>query len=440
MGFDSHSTQIISSKPPISASTHPNMIQSNPVISSSGLKIDGCRLSQSISQLAEIGRLDDGSIRRIAFSQEDIAARQWVIGCMQEAGMTVRIDPAGNIIGRYPGRNPNAPALATGSHIDTVPTGGCFDGTLGVLAGIEIARTLKANGRQFEHSFETIVFTDEENSIFGSKAMAGRINPNPDYYRRSDGRSIESCLTAIGGDWSRVKDAQRQPGEIKAFVELHVEQGPVLETVGKPIGIVEGIVAQRRYVLTVIGRSSHAGTTPMTMRQDALVAASRFVLAVNELGLAYDPLVATVGSLTVFPNAPNVIASRVELSIDLRDRSDQRVETITMELQKRSATIADETQTQFEWKQVLTTAAAPATVSVQQTIAKACQNQGLETFYLPSRAGHDAQDMAAIADMGMIFVPSVGGISHSKSEYTTPQQCEQGANILLETLLLLDCQ
>ncbi|MGB3536429.1 MAG: Zn-dependent hydrolase [Microcoleaceae cyanobacterium] len=431
MGFDSHSTQIISSNL-MSASTS--------ATSKNTLTIDGDRLSQSISQLAEIGRLADGSIRRIAFSPEDMAARQWVIGCMKEAGMSVRVDPAGNIIGRYPGQNPNAAALATGSHIDTVPTGGCFDGTLGVLAGIEIARTLKANSQQFYHPFETIVFTDEENSIFGSKAIAGRIYSDPNYYRRSDGRSIESCLTAIGGDWLRVKEAQRQPGEIKAFVELHVEQGPVLETVGKPIGIVEGIVAQRRYILTVQGRSSHAGTTPMTMRQDALVAASRFVLAVNELGQAYDPLVATVGSLTVYPNAPNVIASGVELSIDLRDISDHQVETITMELQNRSATIAEETQTQIHWKQVLTTAAAPATVSIQQTIAKACQNQGLDTFYLPSRAGHDAQDMAAIADMGMIFVPSVGGISHSAQEYTTPQQCQQGANVLLETLLLLDQQ
>lgn len=432
-------SQPSSEHPAIATSLVPPLTQLLPESSvQPTLSISRRRLRQSLHDLAEIGQQPDGSICRIAFSPEDCAARDLVSRWMREAGMSTRIDPAGNIIGRYPGRNPHAPALATGSHLDTVPTGGRFDGTLGVLAGIEIARTLRDLDQQFEHPFETIVFTDEENSTLGSKAMAGRVNPNPDYYRRYDGTDIATCLARVGGDWERMGAAQRSPQDLVAFVELHVEQGPVLEAAALPIGVVEGIVAQQRYILTILGRSSHAGTTPMTMRQDALVAAAQVILAVQTLGMAHDPLVATVGSITATPNASNVIANRVELSLDVRDMSDDRVEFVVESLRDRCREIAQTTCTQISWRCTLNTPAAPASPDIQQIIAQASHNRHLASMTLPSRAGHDAQDMAAIAPMGMIFVPSVGGISHSASEYTTPEQCAQGTNTLLETFLLLD--
>ncbi len=416
---------------PVATPSRESTMQPAPSISSR-------RLWQSLQDLAEIGQQPDGSICRMAFSPEDCTARDLVARWMREAGMTTRIDPAGNIIGRYPGRNPDAPALATGSHIDTVPTGGRFDGTLGVLAGIEIARTLRDFDQPFAHPFETIVFTDEENSTLGSKAMAGRVNPDAEYYRRYDGTDIATCLARVGGDWDTIGAAERSPQDLAAFVELHVEQGPVLEAAALPIGVVEGIVAQRRYVLTILGRSSHAGTTPMTMRQDALVAAAQVILAVQTLGVAHDPLVATVGSITASPNASNVIANRVDLSLDVRDMSDERVEFVVESLRDRCREIAQTTCTQITWRCTLNTPAAPASPDIQQIIAQASRNRNLGSMVLPSRAGHDAQDMAAIAPMGMVFVPSVGGISHSASEYTTPEQCAQGTNTLLETFLLLD--
>ncbi|NEQ27317.1 MAG: M20/M25/M40 family metallo-hydrolase, partial [Microcoleus sp. SIO2G3] len=197
------------------------------------LAINRDRLAQSIVQLASIGALPNGGVRRIAYNSKDVQARRLVQDWMQIAGMTVRIDPAGNIIGRYPGRFPDAPALATGSHIDTVPMGGRYDGAFGVLAGLEVVRTLQDQRSQFDHPLEVIVFTDEEGSMIGSKAMAGQVKPDPAYYQRPDGSSIQACLDRIGGNWDSIAQARRTNQDVAAFVELHVEQGPILESMGK---------------------------------------------------------------------------------------------------------------------------------------------------------------------------------------------------------------
>ncbi|MCY7275221.1 MAG: Zn-dependent hydrolase, partial [Phormidesmis sp. CAN_BIN44] len=278
------------------------------------------RLNQAIAELATIGKLANGGVCRIAYSPEVIQARQLVQRWMREAGMTVRIDAAGNIIGTYAGQKTDAPALMTGSHIDTVPTGGRYDGALGVLAGIEVVRVLREHSIQLGHPIEVVVFTDEEGGMIGAKAISGTVFKEPEYYRRDDGTSIETCLQRVGGDWSKLATAKRNAADIAAFVELHVEQGGVLEHYGKQIGVVEGIVGQHRYVVTVIGRSNHAGTTPMNMRQDALVTASQIVLAVNNLAKSSSGSpVATVGALNVFPNAANIVPGQVELTIDIRD-------------------------------------------------------------------------------------------------------------------------
>ncbi|PPS41166.1 Zn-dependent hydrolase [Chroococcidiopsis sp. TS-821] len=401
--------------------------------------VNGDRLNRNISQLAEIGKLPGGGVSRVAFTAEDILARQLVQSWMIEAGMTVRIDAAGNIIGTYAGRQENVGALATGSHIDTVPIAGRFDGVLGVLAGIEIVHVLYENNIRLRHPIEVIVFTDEENSVLGCKAMAGTAVLDPECYRRNDGTSIEACLARIGGDWSQVVTAKRQPGEIAAFVELHVEQGGVLESTGNNVGVVIGIVGQYRHHVTVTGRPNHAGTTPMNMRKDALVAASQIVLAVNKLATETPgEQVATVGYFHVSPNAANIVPARVDLKIDLRDMSQTHLENMVVQLKHQLIEIAAATQTEIEMTQMLHVLPTLAAPEIQTAIAQICQQMGLSYTYLPSRAGHDAQEIGRFADMGMIFVPSRAGISHAEDEYTSPEHCTQGANVLLQTFLKLD--
>lgn len=404
----------------------------------STLFVNSDRLAQSIESLGQIGQIPSGGVRRIAYSPEDIQARNLVQHWMIEAGMNVRSDTAGNIIGRYPGKFPQAPALATGSHIDTVPNGGRYDGAFGVLAGLEVVRILNERQMQLNHPLEVIVFTDEEGSMIGSKAMSGRVNDDPAYYHRSDGMNIQTCLERVGGNWYHIEQSRRSSEDVAAFVELHVEQGPILESLGKQIGVVEGIVGQRRYTITVKGSSSHAGSTPMHMRQDALVAASGVVLAVNRLANTPGQQVATVGRMKVSPNAANVIPGSVEMSLDIRDLSNLHIDNLMEQLRLNIEAIAADTLTQIQLQPFLHNEPALAEPNIQQTIVQVCEDLGLSYTHLPSRASHDAQELASFTDMGMIFVPSEAGVSHAETEYTSPEQCTQGANVLLHTLIKLD--
>jgi beta-ureidopropionase / N-carbamoyl-L-amino-acid hydrolase len=394
------------------------------------LRVNGERLLQSLQDLGQIGRQPNGGIQRLAFSPEDIAGRQLVQTWMQAAGMGVRIDAAGNLIGCYPGQNPQAPVLATGSHLDTVPNGGIYDGAYGVLAGLEVVRVLQEKQIQLQHSLEVIVFTDEEGTMVGSKTMVGEVS------LPSDDSQIPLAL--LGGSWPQIAHAQRSSKDIAAFVELHVEQGPVLEAIGAEIGVVTGVVGQRRWMITVQGQASHAGTTPMSMRQDALVASAQIVLAVNQLANLPGEQVATVGQLQVLPNAVNVIPGQVELSLDIRDLSNAHLDHLLSQLDQQIQQIAHQTQTTIQVQEKMRNQPAPAAPEIQRAITAACHDLGLSHHALPSRAGHDAQAIAKIAPMGMIFVPSQAGISHAETEYTSAQHCIQGANVLLQTLVRLD--
>jgi beta-ureidopropionase / N-carbamoyl-L-amino-acid hydrolase len=405
----------------------------------STIQINPKRLEQALDALAQIGQLPNGGVSRVAFSADDLLARRQVQAWMVEAGMRVRIDTAGNMIGYYAGQNPELGALATGSHIDTVPVGGRYDGCLGVLAGIEVVRTLKERSLRLRHAIEVIVFTDEERSVIGCKAMAGEVSEDPSAYARLDGTPIQQCLKTIGGNWRQIHQAQRQPGEIAAFVELHVEQGGVLEHFGKPIGNVTGIVGQYRLAVKIIGCPNHAGTTPMNMRQDALVAAAQVILAVQRIATETPgEQVATVGYLNVLPNATNTIAGQVDLRIDLRDLSQDNLAAIVEVIQQTLTEIAAATGTKISMQQMLHILPTLADAEIMQVITEACQDLGLDSMVLPSRAGHDAQEIGRFAAMGMIFVPSRSGISHSGEEYTAPAECAQGANVLLQTFLKLD--
>ena len=401
------------------------------------LSVNGDRLNQSIASLASIGQLPNGGVKRIAYSKEDLEARNLVRQWMKELEMEISIDAAGNIIGRYSGNNPELSAIATGSHIDTVPCGGHYDGAYGVLAGLEVVRVLKENQIGLERSLEVIVFTDEEGSMIGSKAISGRVVPDPEYYRRPDGTDLQTCLNRVGGNWNSITQARRNSQDIAAFVELHVEQGPVLESMGKQIGVIEGIVGQRRFNITVKGSANHAGTTPMQMRCDALVAASQVVLAVNQIGNTPGQQVATVGKMEVLPNAANVVPGWVEMSLDIRDLSSLHIDSLLKQLRIRLEEIAVASNTQIRLNPCLHNEPALAEPYIQKAIALSCQNLNLSYTHLPSRASHDAQEMAQITDMGMIFVPSKMGVSHDANEYTSPEQCVQGANVLLQTLIQL---
>ncbi len=404
------------------------------------LTVNSDRLSESINRLAKIGKQPSGSICRLAFTPEDLQARYLVQQWMIEVGMTVRTDAAGNLIGTYAGTVEDAPALATGSHIDTVPSGGCFDGVLGVLAGIEVVRTLRENNLRLNHPIEVIVFTDEESTMIGCQAIAGTVLlQSPERYQPKVGESIQTSLEMVGGNWDQLLTAKRSRADIAAFLELHVEQGAVLERTGKEIGVVQGVVGMRRKAITITGLANHAGTTPMDMRQDALVAAAQVVLAVRDIArrMPSSP-VATVGYLNVLPNAVNIVPGKVELSVDMRDLSNECLEEMLEQLRQDVQAIATETNTKIDIAALLCVEPTLAAPQVQTTIESICQQLGLSYCHLPSRAGHDALEIGRITDMGMIFVPSQAGVSHSEAEYTSPQQCTQGANVLLQTLVELD--
>lgn len=406
----------------------------------SKLAVNGSRLDENINRLAKIGQQPSGSICRLAFTPEDLQARYLVQQWMIQAGMTVRTDTAGNLIGTYAGKVEGAPALATGSHIDTVPSGGRFDGVLGVLAGIEVVRTLAENNLRLNHPIEVIVFTDEESTMIGCQAMAGTVLlESPDRYRSKIGQSIQAGLEMVGGNWDEIATAKRSRSDMAAFVELHVEQGAVLERKGKEIGVVQGVVGMQRKAITITGQANHAGTTPMDMRQDALVAAAQVVLAVRDIAakMPSQP-VGTVGYLNVLPNAVNIVPGQVELSVDMRDLSQECLDTMLEQLSQEVQVIANNTNTEISIASLLCVQPTLAAMHVQRAIESVCQQLGLSYCYLPSRAGHDSLEIGRITDMGMIFVPSQAGVSHSESEYTAPEQCTQGANVLLHALLELD--
>jgi beta-ureidopropionase / N-carbamoyl-L-amino-acid hydrolase len=400
------------------------------------LQINGDRLNQQIQDLAKIGQLPNGGVSRVAFTPEDLQARELVQKWMVDAGMAVRVDAAGNLIGRYAGKDERAKAIVTGSHIDTVAVGGIYDGCLGVLAGIEVVRTLRERSLRLNHPVEVVVFTDEERTMIGCKAMAGELTEASDYYDHPDGTPIQDCLATIGGNWEQIGTAKRE--DIQAYVELHVEQGGVLEQREVEIGVVTGIVGQYRCAVKVHGQPNHAGATPMEGRQDALVAAAQVVLKVNQIATAKPgDQVGTVGYLYVLPNATNIVPGEVDLRIDMRDLDEMNLEMMVMQLKEALTEIAVHTRTEITIEPILQIRPTLANPAIMTEITQACQVQGLTYCELPSRAGHDAQAIGRVVPMGMIFVPSRGGISHSQDEFTSIESCVQGANVLLQTIIAL---
>eukprot|EP00741_Cyanophora_paradoxa_P016054 tig00000042_g15499.t1 len=416
------------------------------------LAVDAQRLMRAIEELSAIGLGEDGGVTRVAYSDEDLSARQRLQGWMHELGMVVSVDDAGNIIGRWHGLNGTTvgPAIALGSHADTVPSGGRYDGALGVLAGLEVVRALQKRGQTLRHPVEVIVFNDEESTMLGSKAMAGLVDPRfPELYRSmiaSSCTDMVSCLKRLGGSWPGVQQAKRGRAQLAAFVELHVEQGPVLEAAGAPVGVVTGIVHTSRFLVRLRGRADHAGTTPMGLRADALAVAAEIVLAVEQVGregpvgLPGSDQVATVGALRVSPNATNVVPGACDLTIDLRDLDEKRVKAMASDVERRAREAAARRGVSVTFELISTQRGVAADKRVVNATLAACRARRVACEPLPSRAGHDAQNIGQIpcVPTGMVFVRSTGGASHSPREHSSEADIRDAANVLLSTVLLLD--
>ena len=410
-------------------------------------RVNATTLRQRIEGLSAFGRPPGGTfadgVSRVAYSDADVAGRRYAIDLMRAAGLDPRVDAAGNIFGRRAGTDAALPPILFGSHIDSVPNGGNFDGDLGSLAALGALEALAAANLRTRHSLEMVIWSAEEGVAFtrglnGSRIVAGDVKTS-DMSDIWNGMTRADAIRKIGGDPGRVMEAIRPHGAHHCYLELHIEQGGSLERQGIPVGVVEGIVGIDRYEVMVTGFANHAGTTPMPDRQDALLAASQLTIAVNQvINQESGRHVGTVGRMDVTPNSPNVIPGVVRLTIELRDLSPEKLGLLADKIRLRAAEIARDTRTSIQFTSSVRNMPANAALEVQQAIERSAGRLGLASQRMPSGAGHDAQMMAQLSPMGMIFVPSIRGISHSPLELTSWEDCARGADILLGTVLEMD--
>jgi beta-ureidopropionase / N-carbamoyl-L-amino-acid hydrolase len=403
--------------------------------------INGARLNGHIQSLSRFGANPQGGVSRVAFSDADRAGREHVMGIMRAAGLTPRVDAACNIVARREGSNPSLRPIVFGSHIDSVPEGGNYDGPVGSLAAVEVVQSLSEQNVRTRHPLEVVIWANEEGGLYGSRAVSGQLTEPELANRAWSGKTIAEGMRFLGGDPDRLDTIRRRRGDIAAYVELHIEQGGTLEHESVNIGIVEGIVGIRQWEVTITGFSNHAGTTPMDRRQDAMLAAARFVDMVNRTVRA-EPgrQVGTVGRMQAFPGAPNVIPGRVVCSLELRDLDDAKIGRLYGVIRAEAQRIGEDTGTTFAYRQLHENVPAPSDPAVRAVVADAARALGLSARPMPSGAGHDAQAMAQLGPMGMIFIPSIGGISHSPREFSTAEDISRGASVLLGTILRLDAR
>jgi beta-ureidopropionase / N-carbamoyl-L-amino-acid hydrolase len=402
------------------------------------LSINGARLNSQLAELAEFGKNPQGGVSRVAYSEADLQGRAYVVQLMRAAQLNPSVDFAGNIIGRRAGAE-NLKPLMIGSHIDSVPEGGNYDGTVGSLGAIEVARTIAEQRVTMRHPLEVIVFANEEGGKTGSRALSGELIPRDLELTTASKRTIREGTRFIGGDAEKLDAVKRAPGSIAANLELHIEQGGTLEQKRIAIGEVEGIVGIRWWNVTVTGFANHAGTTPMDQRQDALLAAARFIDAVNRIvRSAPGRQVGTVGRIEAQPGARNVIPGKVITSLELRDLDEAKIAMLFERISTEANQIGEATNTKFAFEPTYQSPAAVMDERLRSAIVESARELGLSTMPLPSGAGHDAQSIALLAPTAMIFIPSVNGISHSPKEYSTPGDIVNGVNVLLQTLLRVD--
>jgi N-carbamoyl-L-amino-acid hydrolase len=406
----------------------------------SELRVNGDRLNQRFVELARFGKNAEGGMDRVAFSDADIESRPSLKRSMEAAGLEVRVDEAGNIFGRRQGSRPDLPPIVFGSHTDSVPNGGMYDGPVGSLCAIEVAHVLDENKITTRHPLEVVIFTDEEGGLAGSKALIGKLSAGALQQVSHSGKTIGEGITALGGNPALLDNFVRSQGDVAAYIEVHIEQGRILDSEKIDIGVVEGIVGISWWDVTIKGSANHAGTTPMNLRQDALLAAAELVIAVNRVvNSVPGSQVGTVGKIRAEPGAPNVIPGKVVMSLELRDLSEAKVDALFKSIENEATAIAEKTGTTISFSPI-ETSAIPALTDprVREAIARSAHKLELSYKLMPSGAGHDAQSMDQICPIGMIFIPSVDGISHSPKEHSRPGDIENGANVLLHTILEID--
>ncbi|MGN7388634.1 Zn-dependent hydrolase [Sporosarcina sp. SAFN-015] len=400
------------------------------------------RLRQSFEELARFTVGGEG-INRLAYTETERNARNFLIEQFESAGLAVRTDYAGNVIARREGRDPDLPVVATGSHIDSVYAAGEFDGTAGVLVALEVMRSLAEEGVETAHPLEVIIFACEESARFGastlgSKAMTGRLDPA---YTRSltdkNGVTLMRAFEENGLDLEEVHLAERFPDELKSFVELHVEQGPVLEKQGKAIGVVSAIAAPVRFHIHVDGTADHSGTTPMDYRRDALLGGAEIALAVEKAALAEREhgTVGTVGVFSIQPGAMNVVPGAADLYVDIRGTCQGSRQRVAAALETAVNDIAKIRSLNIWMDKISEEEPVQMDSAIVAELKSICEDRGVAWIEMPSGAGHDAMNMASLSPTGMIFVPSKDGISHNPAEYTSMEQLMEGAEILRAFLL-----
>ena len=407
--------------------------------SNAQLRVDGSRLNSHLTELAKFGKTPEGGTNRVAYSDIDQQARQYAMQLMRDAKLEVGVDAAGNIIGRRAGTDAALKPLMIGSHIDSVPQGGSYDGQVGSMSAIEVAQSLADNNVRLKHPLEVIIFQNEEGGTIGSAAISRGLSEKDLNIVTNSKKTIREGIKFIGGDPDRLASIVRKKGDLAGYLELHIEQGGVLYNEKIDIGVVEGIVGINWWEVTIEGFANHAGTTPMNQRHDALLAAARYIEAVNRVVTSIPGRqVGTVGKIQSFPGAFNVIPGKVATSLELRDLDSTKVETLFEKVMVEVRRIETETGTKFDFKQVNGSKPALTDTRFRQTIDESAKQLGLTSKALPSGAGHDAQEIADICPVGMIFVPSRDGISHSPREFSKPEDIANGANVLLQSLLKLD--
>jgi N-carbamoyl-L-amino-acid hydrolase len=401
--------------------------------------LSGERLNGHIKALAEFGANPQGGVSRVAYSDWDKAGRAHVTQLMRLANLEVSVDIAGNIWGRRAGTDPNLKPLVFGSHIDSVPNGGNYDGTVGSLSSIEVAHALAEQNIRTRHPIEVVIWANEEGGLFGSRAVSGQLKADELSKVSWSGKTIAQGMDFLGGYSFHMDKAARKRGDIAAYIELHIEQGGTLERDKVDIGVVQGIVGIHRWDVTITGVQNHAGTTPMDQRHDAMLSGARFVEMVNRVVRA-EPgrQVGTVGRLEAFPGAPNVIPGRVVCILEMRDLDAAKIARLHTVIMAEALKIGQMNGTSFSFEKVHEDVAAMSDSGIRRVIDAAAKELKLSTREMPSGAGHDAQSMAMLGPMGMIFIPSIGGISHSPKEFSKPEDIERGARVLMGAVLAAD--
>lgn len=390
------------------------------------------RLMSNLHKVGEIGNDPSGGITRLAFSKEYKEASEILINLMEESNLEVNVDPLHNVIGKRLGKNKKLPSIIIGSHLDTVKNGGLYDGNLGVAAGLECLKTLNDNNIETNHTIELISFNAEEGGkvggTFGSRVMTG--------LQCIEEPGLEENIKNYNITINDLKNTLRNTNEIKCYLEMHVEQGAYLYEEDIPIGIVDGIVGITRYSVSCIGQANHAGTTPMSLRKDALVGTSKLIIKINELAKKMgDPFVATVGTINIKPDFVSIIPGECNSIIEIRGLSQKRIEQFMEKVISESKLIPD---SHFTFNHLLDKSPVYLNKSIINSLEKVCKKNNIKYKIMSSGAGHDAKPFAKKVPTGMIFVPSVNGISHSPKEFTKQDDIEKGANVLLNTILDLD--